>query len=131
MTPGTGSREGGANARGGDCAAAAGGARSGAVERGGRSAGSEVAQTWTAASKVGGGRLPATARSLGAASGRPRPGTLRWPSLGATHERGAGKGASSLECECERVCSGVLERVCAIACECTGEEKGSESRRRC
>lgn len=34
VTPGTGSREGGANARGGDCAAAAGGARS-AERRGG------------------------------------------------------------------------------------------------
>lgn len=77
--------------------AAAGGAQSGAEERGGRSAGSEVVQTWTAASKVGGGKLLAAAGSLGVTSGRPRPGTPRWPSLGATHERGAGKGAASLE----------------------------------
>lgn len=39
-----------------------------------------------------------------------------------------------LERECELVCSGVLELVCAIACECrgcAGEEKRSESPRRC
>lgn len=50
---------------------------------------------------------------------------------GACYGRGAGGGAAPRERECERVCSGVPERVCAIDRVRVCGEKGGERPRRC
>lgn len=61
--------------------------------------------------------------------GHPDPVRFGGRAPGASYERGEGGGAAPWEPECERVCSGVPERVCAIACEGAGRSRVARGHR--
>lgn len=134
VTPGTGSREGGADARGGDCA----GGRGRSAERGGAQqaerrerGGSDMDR-----GEQGRRRLAPGWRACGASEPRlsdPDPVQFGGRAPGASERARRGRrGAAPPKRECERVYSGVPEPSVRDRVRVCGEEKGGrEGPRRC